>query len=199
MKKLIAILVLCMMITGIVASAAVPVSAATPKERLIECSKENLPEPLLKAYLPAIENILAQISVSEEQADQVSACIVESREYFESTGGFKGISLSEYTKEQQSFAVAMVARICDILFLRWELTLSTDPKHTNDLVFIVYNASGQKLGELDGDAVKKTNVPDAEVSASATPVNYGYVALAAVLVIGAAGAVVVGKKLTADR
>ena len=199
MKKLIAVLVLCMMITGIVASAAVPVSAATPKERIVTSAEENLPKDIVSYYLPTIENILSQVTVSEEQADQVIDCILESRKYFEATGGFKGPSLHDYTDEQVRYALQMVYHVCDILNLRYEYVPSTNPKHTNDMIFIVYNASGQKLGEFDGDAVKKTNVPDGEVSASATPVNYGYVALAAVLVIGAAGAVVVGKKLTADR
>lgn len=197
LKKFIAVLMICLLMAGMAATMATSVSAASPKERLIDVCKEQLPEPMLKRYLPSIENTLAQVSVSEEQADQVTACIIESREYFDSTGGYKGVSLSEYTVEQQRYAVAMVARICNILNLRYEIVPSSDPKHTQDVVFIFYNAAGQKLGEFDGDAVKKTDTPYDEPTTS--PVNYGYVALAALLVVGAAAAVVVSKKLTADR
>lgn len=198
MKKIIAVLMVCLMVTGVAVSTATSVSAATPEDEIVTAAKTNLPEKLLNDYLPAIENVLKQIDVSEAQSAEIILCIQETREYFEATGGFTGSSLHEYTQEQRKFALEMIARVCDILNLRYEFTPSTNPKHSNDMVFIVYNAGGQKLGEFDGDAVKKTNAPDADVSA-ATSVNYGYAVLAAVLLAGAAAAVVVGRKLTADR
>lgn len=189
MKKLLSVLLACLMLAGVMASAVVSVSAATPKESMIDACEEYMPEPLLKEYLPLIENILRQISVTQDQADQVIDCIKESREFFKE---YKGVTLHLYTPEERLFAVDMVARVCEILGLTAKYSYSTDADHHNDLVCEIYNADGQLLGILDGDAVKKTNAPESDV-------NYTYVVLAAVLLVGAAGAVVAGKKLTAER
>ena len=192
MKKLIAVLVLCLMVAGMMATAVAPVSAATPKERMLDACEEYMPEPLLKEYRPLIENILRQITVSDSQADQVIACIKESREFFKE---YKGISLHTYTAEEREFAVNMVSRICEILGLTAKYGYSTDSDHVHDMICEIYDANGNLLGILDGDAVKKTNAPETETPA----VNYGYVVLAAVLALGAAAAVVTGKKLAVER
>ena len=192
MKKLITILVMCLLVTGLVATAVAPVSAATPKERMLDACEEHMPEPLLKEYRPLIENILRQITVSETQADQVIECIKESREFFKE---YKGISLHTYTAEEREFAINMVSRICEILGLTAKYGYSTDSDHKDDMICEIYDANGNLLGILDGDAVKKTNAPETETAA----VNYGYVVLAAVLALGAAAAAVTGKKLSAQR
>ena len=187
LKKLIAMLMACLMLVGM--TATVSVSAATPKESMIDACEEYMPEPLLKEYLPLIENILAQIEVSQDQADQVIQCIKESREFFKE---YKGVTLHYYTAEERKFAVDMVARICEILFLTAKYSYSTDADHHNDMVCEIYNADGQLLGILDGDVVKKTNAPESDV-------NYTYVVLCVVAMIGAVGAAVAGKKFAAQR
>lgn len=187
LKKIIAMLMACLMLVGM--TATVSVSAATPKESMIDACEEYMPEPLLKEYLPLIENILAQIEADQDQADQVIECIKESREFFKE---FKGVSLHTYTLEERKFAVDMVARICEILGLTAKYTYSTDADHHNDMVCEIYDGSGRLIGVLDGDVVKKTNAPESDV-------NYGAVVLAAVVMIGAAGAIVAGKKFAAQR
>lgn len=186
MKKTIAILALCLMMIGMV---AMPVSAATPKETILNAAETNLPSAVMKEYRPLFENILSQITVTEEQAEQVVDCIEESRAFFKS---YKGLSLSEYTVEEREFALDMVVRICEILGLTAKYTPSASPKHDGDMVCEIYNAAGQKLADIDPDAVKKTNVPESNV-------NYTYVVLAAVLTIGTAAAVVLGKKFVTER
>lgn len=186
MKKFIAVLALCLLMVGMV---AMPVSAATPKETILNAAEENLPEAVMKEYRPLFENILSQITVTEEQAEQVVDCIEESRAFFKN---YKGLSLSEYTPEEREFALDMVARICEILGLTAKYSPSSDPKHEHDIVCEIYNAAGQKLADIDPDAVKKTNVPESNV-------NYTYVVLAAVLMAGTAAAVVLGKKFAAER
>ena len=186
MKKIVAVLMLLVLTVGMM---ALPVSAATPKEQLIACTRENMPEQLVTKYLPAIENTLRYITVSQEQADQICAIIVETREYFETTGGFKGVTLHYYSREQQMYAVDVVAEICEILGLTSRYTFSTDADHDFDVVITIYDAAGRRLAIMDGDAIKQTNVPYA--------VNYTYVAGAVALLLAAVAAAIVGKKLAA--
>lgn len=189
LKKLIAMLMACLMLVGM--TATLSVSAAGPKDDMIAACYEYMPEPLIKEYMPAIQNILAQIEVNQDQADQVIECIKESRTFFDKEG-YHGVSLSEYSHDAQRFAIDMVNRICEILFLTAKYSHSTDPFHHNDVVCEIYNANGQLIANLDGDFIKKTNAPESDV-------NYGAIALAAVVMIGAAGAVVAGKKFAAQR
>lgn len=189
MKKLIAMLLACVMLVGM--TATVSVSAAGPKDDMIAACYEYMPEPLIKEYLPLIQNILAQIEVNQDQADQVIECIKESREFFKE---YKGVTLHYYTQEERKFAVDMVARICDILFLTTKYTSSTDKDHHQDVVCEIYTQDGTMIGVLDGDVVKKTNVPEEE-----SGVNYGVIVLAAVVMVGAAGAAVASKKFAAQR
>ena len=191
LKKLLSVLLVCVLAVGLTMTAVMPVSAATPKEQLVDCAKENLPAEMIERYLPAIENTLRVISVSQEQADQVADCIVETREYFESTGGFKGVSLHSYTLAQQQYAIEMVQRMCDILNLSPRFSFSTNAQHENDTVVSIYDANGKCVAVLDGDAVKQTNTP--------YDVNFGYVAAAAALLLGAVVVAVMGKKFAAQR
>lgn len=191
MKKFVSVLMLCVLMVSMVVAAALPVSAATPKEQLVACARENMPEQLVTKYMPAIENTLRYISVNQEQADQICDIIVETREYFESTGGYKGVTLHYYTREHQLYAVDVVAEICDILGLTSRYTFSTDADHDFDVVITIFDAQGRRLAILDGDAVKQTNTP--------YTVDYTYVVVAAALLLIAGAAAVVGKKLTAER
>ena len=190
MKKFVAVLALCLIMVGMV---AMPVSAEPMhKEAMIEAAREHMPDALFKEYLPLIENVLSQISVEKEQADQVIDCIEESRDFFKE---YKGNSLSEYDHHEREFAIEMVDRICEILGLNAVYTHSDDPEHHNDVVLEIYNDAGQKVAEMDPDAVKKTNVPET----AAAPVNYTYVVLAAVLLLGAVAAALVSKKFAAEH
>ena len=128
----------------------------------------------------------------DAQADQVIDCIEESRDFFKE---YKGNSLSEYDHHEREFAIEMVDRICEILGLNAVYTHSDDPEHHDDVVLEIYNDAGQKIAEMDPDAVKKTNVPET----AAAPVNYTYVVLAAVLLLGAVAAALVSKKFAAER
>lgn len=188
MKKFLAILMLMVLTVGVL---AVPVSAATPKEQLVACAKENMPEELMTRYLPSIENTLRMITVNQAQADEICDLIVETREYFESTGGFKGVSLHSYSRAQQDFALDMVARMCEVLGLTARYTISTSPEHDFDFVCTIYDQNGKRIAVLDGDAVKQTNAP--------YTVNYTYVVGAVALLLAAAVAAVMGKKFAAER
>lgn len=182
-------LALCLLVVGVVTMTVMPVSAATPKQEILNYVEENLPDKYVKSYLPLAENVLKQVTVDAEQAEQVIACIEECKAVITTD---KGGSLSDYSAKEIKFVMAQFATACDALNLTLTYELVETPKHKNDIVCEIYNAAGQKLADIDLDAVKKTNVPESEV-------NYTYVVMAAVLLLGTAAAAVFGKKLVADR
>lgn len=189
MKKLIAMLVLCVLMMSLVASVTVSAAPPTPKERIVMALRENLPPAYGTKWIPTAENVLRQIPVSEEQADTVIACILRCRSVITKD---KGESLHNYTRSEVTYVVGQFDEACAALGLHYTVSTSKDPKHANDMVYTIYTASGKKLADLDGDLVRKTNTAESNV-------NYVYVALAAVLVMGAGVAVYAGKKFAAQR
>lgn len=189
MKKIISVLMLCVLVVGMVAMSTVSVCAASPKQDIIDFIKKDLPKEYADSFLPLAENLLKQITVDAEQAEKVIACMEECKAVLNEE---KGPSLHAYNKEEITFVLEQFAEACEVLNLTFTYELVQTPVHENDIVCEIYNAAGQKLADVDFDAVKKTNVPESEV-------NYGYVALAAALMLGAVVAVFVGKKFAADR
>ena len=187
MKKIIAMLVLCVLLMSMVASVAVSAAPPTPKERIVMAMRENMPAQLATKWIPTAENVLRQIPVSEEQADGVIACILRCRAFIKN---YKGESIHHYTKEEMNYALEQFYLACEILRLRYTVSFSKDPDHVNDVVYTLYTETGKKLADLDGDTVRKTNVPESNV-------NYVYVVLAATLLLGAVAAVYAGKKFAA--
>lgn len=173
----------------LVVMCVVPVSAATPKEDILAAVKENLPASYSNRYLPMAENVLQQIDVTADQATKVIACINAMKAGINTD---KGPSLDKYTEAEIGVVVEQFAAACEALNLTFEFKDSATPQHKSDIVCVLYDASGKKLADIDGDAVKKTDV-------APTTVNYGYVALAALLALGAVAAAVYGKKAVADR
>lgn len=189
MKKVISLFAVCLLMVGMMVMAAIPASAATPKEEVLNYIEENLPDEYVKNYLPLAENVLKQITVDAEQAEAVIGCIDACKEVIVEN---KGKSLHSYTGEEIKFVLDQFAVACEALDLTFTYEVVQTPAHENDITCILYNAAGQKLADIDLDAVKKTNVPESEV-------NYTYVVLAVVLTLGTAAAAVFGKKLVADR
>ena len=189
MKKLIAMLVLCVLMMSLVASVTVSAAPPTPKERIVMALRENLPPAYGTKWIPTAENVLRQIPVSEEQADTVIACILRCRSVITKD---KGESLHNYTHSERTYVVGQFDAACSALGLHYTVSTSKDPKHGNDMVYTVYTAAGKKLADLDGDLVRKTNTAESNI-------NYVYVALAAVLVMGAGVAVCAGKKFAAAQ
>ena len=82
-------------------------------------------------------------------------------------------------------------KACKILNLKYKAVPSSDSDHFHDFVYIIYDANGNRLGDFDGDIVRKTNVP--------YEVDGGVAVLAVVLLLGAGVAAVYGKKQLACR
>ena len=185
MKKVFALLAVCLLVV----MSVVPAAAATPKEDIVASAKANLPAAYADNYLPLVENVLQQIDVTADQATKVIACIEAVKAGITTD---KGSSLSEYSAAEIELVMEQFNIACETLNLTYEFKASTAPQHEGDTVCVLYDASGKKLADIDGDAVRKTDVAPSNV-------NYGYVALAAVLMMGAVVAAVYGKKAVADR
>lgn len=180
MKKVMSIVLACVLLASMMVLSIVPVSAATPKEDIIAAVKANVPAEYVEKYLPTLENVLQQVEVTAEQAEKVIANIETAKEAVKED---KGDSLSEYAKEEVTVIVAEFGKACETLGLEYEMKPAENATHEGD-VDVVVKLEDKVIATVDGDAVKKTNTPDSAV-------NYGLVALAGVL---AAAAVVVATR-----
>lgn len=184
MKKVLSVCIACLLLVGMMACAGVSVSAATPKEEIIAAAKAALPDAYEAKYLPTLENVLSQITVTADQADEVIAAIEEAKESVKTD---KGDSASEYTQAEREAVLAQVDVACTALGITYEIVDAENPTHKDDVDCKIYNAAGKEIGSVDAD-VKKTNAPDMTA----------FAALVAMLAL-AAGAAVYGKKLVASR
>ncbi len=184
MKKVLSVCIACLLLVGMMACAGVSVSAATPKEEIVAAAKAALPDAYEAKLLPMMENILSQITVTADQADEVIAAIEKAKAAIKTD---KGDSLSEYTGEEVAAVVAQLDVACASLGITYKLVDAENPTHKDDMDCIFYNAAGKEIGSVDTD-VKKTNAPDMTA----------FAALVAMLAL-AAGAAVYGKKLVASR
>lgn len=180
MKKVMSIVLACVLLVSMMVLSIVPVSAATPKEDIIAAVKANVSAEIFEKYLPTIENTLQQVEVTAEQAEKVIANIETAKEAVKED---KGDSLSEYAKEEREVILKEFDTACETLGLKYEMKPAEKPTHKGD-VDVVIKVDDKVIATLDGDDVKKTNVPESAV-------NYGLVALAGVL---AAAAVVVATR-----
>ncbi len=184
MKKVLSIVSACLVLACVMVMAVAPVSAATPKEDIVAAAKSHVPAKYHADFLPALENILAQVDVDATQAAAVIAHIEAAKA---AVSGDKGPSLSEYTRAEQAAVVAEAKAACAVLGLDCEFKPSEDPDHVGDVVLEV-TQNGQKIGDVDHD-IKKTN----------TAVDYTVIIAGAALAVVAAVAAVYGKKLVASR
>lgn len=168
------------------AFSAIPMSAsAATKQDIMSAAAEAIPSSYEELYKVQLENILSQIDVSSEQADQIVALINEVKGVITDKGG----SLHFYTASERKYLAGKLAEACEILNLTYTITFKTSNlAHVNDVYATIFTADGRKLCDLDGDIIKRTDVP-------ATGDNSGMVALLGVAVVAlAAGTVVVCKK-----
>ena len=98
MKKVMSIVLACVLLVSMMVLSIVPVSAATPKEDIIAAVKANVSAEIFEKYLPTIENTSQQVEVTAEQAENVIANIEAAKEAVKED---KGDSLSEYAEEER--------------------------------------------------------------------------------------------------
>ena len=182
MKKVLAIVVACMLLVSVFAVSA---AAATPKEDIIAAAKAALLDQHHEEILPMIENVLAQVDVNADQAAQIIQHIKNAEAAVEK---HEGDSLSEYSKAEQAAVLKEIKAAAAVLNLDTVIEESKNPVHEGDIVFDVYDATGKQVAAIDLD-VKKTN----------TTTDYTMAVVAVLFVAVAAAAAVYGKKLVASR
>lgn len=148
--------VLCIAIALVLAVAAfaVPVSAATPKEELAASVKAAIPKGYNDLFVATVDNVLKQIDVSKEQADQVIAIINETTAKVKD----KGSSLHEYTKDEVSYILAQFGKACSVLNLTYKVVAKkmlstqvmwfvnfTTTAHLSELLTVIQALSRQVL------------------------------------------------------
>ena len=196
MKKILSLAMICLLIVAFTAMAVVPAAAtnetadtvsAESRELIISVLKEHVPSEILNKHLPTVENVLNQLTITKEQADDVVECIKAADSAVEDHHD----SLSEFTEDERVAVMHQVDKACEILKTNYELKLSESPKHEGDQVAIFYKEDGAKLAEVDFDAVKKTNTP--------SDVNVELVVLAVVFLAGAIVTATLAKKALSAR
>ena len=148
MKKIACAMIACLLVF---ASMGVSVFAA-PADDIVAAAKENIPAKYEEDYLVSLENVLAAVSVSQEQADGVVECIETAAAAIEKD---KGSSLSNYTAEEREAIMKHFAKACEILGLTYKVE-TTDKYHKGDVCVRVYY-NGEEVGTFDNDVVKKTD------------------------------------------
>lgn len=141
----------------LVGSLMMPVAAASPKQEILDYVKNNFSPQLYEDYLPLAENLLSQVELSDGQAEAVIEKIEQVKDI---PSVDNGASLSEYSKDEREQVLEKLGEACEILDVRYELTVSQGAASKENTVAVFYNNDGVKLGEVDMDAVKKTNTPD---------------------------------------
>ena len=134
-----------------------PAAAASPKQEILDYVKNNFSPQLYEDYLPLAENLLSQVELSEGQAEAVIEKIEQVKEI---PSVNNGASLSEYSKAEREQVLEKLGEACEIMDVRYELSVSQGGTSEENTVAVFYNNNGVKLGEVDMDAVKKTNTPD---------------------------------------
>lgn len=186
MKKVVSLALACLLLVGMISCIGFSASAATPKEEIVAAVKAAMPDAYEDQYLPMLENVLAQIEVSAEQAEAVIANIDAVKEEVKAD---KGASLSEYAAEEIEVVLENFDEACTTLGLTYELVDAENPTHEGDLDCKIY-VDGKQIGSVDGDGVKKTNAPEFN----------GALLVALIGMLTVAGvAAVYGKKLVASR
>jgi hypothetical protein len=138
------------------------VSAAT-KQDVVDAAKTTIPTGYDYLFLIQLENIFAQLDVSEEKCDRIIEIINELGQSVEDSGH----TLHLYAKDNRDIILKYFDEICDICGLTYEYKIAVkDPLwHEGDVVCLVYDSEGNLLGMLDGDQDILTKKTDVSVTA----------------------------------
>lgn len=152
MKKTISLLLALVFALSL---CVVPAFAATPAERVASSVKDAIPSAYKDLFVATIDNVINQISVSEEQANQVIAIVDETKAAVKD----KGHSLHSYTAEEKNYVLGQFDKACKVLNITYKMVAKKNAVHANDVVFDLYY-NGAKIGSIDGDVSVKTTGAD---------------------------------------
>ena len=178
MRKIKKLLAVCA--AAVCALCAVSVSADGPKDELLGYIKEKLPASYQEVAYPQVEKIITQLDVQQEQCDTVKGIIDD----VVATVSPKGLSLHEYSAEEQNYLLGKFKAACDALGVTYELVSNPNALHKGDQSAVI-KKNGEKIGTLEFD------IEAAKTDSSVTSGTWG-ILIAAIAICGAA--VVVSRK-----
>ncbi len=138
MKRIVSVVMLIAVLMGAFSVCAF----ADAKADIIAKAKEVCPDAYEAEYIPALENILAQIEVTDEQAAVVIAAMENSKAIVNSG---KGTSLSDYTAAEKEQVIADLNKATDALNIGYKIV---EDKEISTLTFFLENDDNKVLGEV---------------------------------------------------
>ncbi len=152
----------------------VPTFAATPADKVASSVKAAIPSAYKNLFEATIDNIIKQIDISEEQANQIIALIDETK----ATVKDEGHTLHLYSVKEDSYLLAQFDKACKILNVTYKYVLKKNAVHEGDVICDIYY-NGVKIGSLDGDISVKTTGADVNGNVVVLSVVAGIALLAA--------------------
>ena len=146
MKKIISVVMLVAVLMGAFSVCAF----ADAKADIVAKAKEVCPDGYEKEYIPALENILSQIEVTDEQAKIVIAAMENSKAIVNSG---KGTKLDDYTEAERSHVIADLNKACEALGITYSIV------EKDEVTTVTFKANTKVLGEVTiEDTVVSTGI-----------------------------------------
>lgn len=184
MKRVLSLICVVAILLGAMALTAF----ASPKDDILSAVKESVPADILERYQTQGVNMLNQIDVTQEQAEQVIAYIKQAGPLLKAGT----VSGHQYTPAERQTLVGLFDSICATLHLTYNITTKATGLHQNDIIIHVYY-NGKIVGDLDGDFVKQTG-------GTATDTTENLAVIVSVLaLLTVASAVIAAKRISAHR
>ncbi len=187
MKKIVSVVTLIAMLMGVFAVCAL----ADPKEDIIAKATDVCPDGYENEYIPAAQNILNQIQVTEEQAATVTAAIEDARAIVNSG---KGTRIDDYTQEEKDQVIGDLQTACKSLGIWYRLVEGEKSTIVEFYVVDALDAEGNALAadKLLG-SVKLGEEGTTPVVTGPVGSTVAFVAAAAALMVLASAAFVAQK------
>lgn len=176
MKKFLCIMTVALVFVCVLCCS---VSAATPQSRILDAIEAVAPAKLYKEYKVSFENLAKQVTLDDNQADEIIALINEVDAKVDFTNIDHMVDLSE---EDRAFCIEKLDAACAIAGVSYTLSESTTPETKGDVVATFY-VNDKAIGAIDTHAVKKTGLADYP-SVSILAIGAVVMALAAVAFVG---------------
>ncbi len=170
MKKIISVVMLMAVLMGAFSVCAF----ADAKADIVAKAEEVCPDGYEQEYIPALKNILNQITVTDEQAKIVIEALENSKAIVNSG---KGTKLSDYTAAEKKHVLADLDKACDTLGITYTIVEKDDITTVSFKV----KADNKPLGDVTiGDTVVSTGIE------AVAPATLLLVAAAAFVVLASA-------------
>jgi glutamine synthetase type III len=138
MKRIISVVMLIAVLMGAFSVCAF----ADAEADIVAKAKEVCPDGYEAEYIPALENILAQVEVTEEQAAIVIAAMENSKAIVNSG---KGTSLSDYTAAEKDQVLADLKTACDAIGVGYTIV---EKAEISTVTFFLKANNAEVLGEV---------------------------------------------------